>query len=122
MKKTTKFLFLLSASVLFLGLTSRHVLAGFGITPPYVRNDTLTRNSIYQQKITLVRGDPNKALKVRVIVDVPQANDWFSIDKGEEFILPKGVGKFPILIKVTRKSETTVNTAYSYRFVVKAKR
>jgi hypothetical protein len=33
--------------------------AGFGITPPYVRNTSLTRNSIYEQQILLVRGDPN---------------------------------------------------------------
>ncbi len=100
MKRLTKFLFVFLAGFFSLVYFSKTALAGFGITPPYVRNESLTRNSIYEQKITLVRGNPDKDLKVNVIIDVPEANGWFSIDKGESFILPKGESKFPILIKV----------------------
>jgi hypothetical protein len=64
--------------------------AGFGITPPYVRNDRLTQGTEYTQEIILVRGDPVEDLKAEITVNVPGANDWISIDRGSEFLLPRG--------------------------------
>lgn len=74
--------------------------AGFGITPPYVRNSSLTRNSIYEQTILLVRSDPTTDLNAEITLDVPEINDWFSVDKGTEFLLPKGQQKVPMTIRV----------------------
>jgi hypothetical protein len=74
--------------------------AGFGISPPYVRNDKLTQGSHYEQKITLVRGDPVEDLKAEISVDIPGAGDWISIDKGMEFILPKGEKQVPMIVNV----------------------
>lgn len=76
------------------------VLAGFGITPPYVRNSSLTRNSIYQQTILLVRSDPTTDLTAEVTLDVPEINHWFSVDKGDTFLLPRGEQKVPMTITV----------------------
>jgi len=76
------------------------VFAGFGITPPYVKNDRLTRESSYKQKITLVRSDPTEDLKTEITINVPGIEHWFSIDKGTEFILPKGKKQTPIVITV----------------------
>ena len=36
--------------LLFFILTAEVARAGFGITPPYVRNTSLTRNSTYEQQ------------------------------------------------------------------------
>lgn len=74
--------------------------AGFGIAPPYVRNDKLTRGSHYEQKILLVRGEAIEDLKAEIAIDVPKANNWISIDKGKEFIMPKGESKVPMVVKV----------------------
>ncbi len=74
--------------------------AGFGIAPPYVRNDKLARGSHFEQKILLVRGDPVEDLKAEIIIDVPGANDWISIDKGNEFVLLKGEQKTPMVVSV----------------------
>ncbi len=76
------------------------VYAGFGITPPYLRNTSLTRNSIYEQKILLVRSDPTTALKAEIVVDVPGINDWITIAEGDNFILPVGEQKVPMTLKV----------------------
>lgn len=76
-------------------------LAGFGITPPYVKNEGLTRNSQYEQKIIIVRGDPDVDLKAVISIDVPDINEWFTVDKGKEFILPRGEQKVPMVIKVS---------------------
>jgi hypothetical protein len=85
------FLFLLSGNVAF---------AGFGITPPYVRNDSLTKDSEYDQKIILTRSDPVEDLKAVITVNVPGADSWISVDKGKEFILPRGEMQVPMVVKV----------------------
>lgn len=77
------------------------VFAGFGITPPYVRNTSLTRNSIYEQQILMVRSDPNKALKAVVEVDAPEIADWIEIVEGEEIPLPKDKTKVAMTVRVT---------------------
>lgn len=87
-------------SFLFIFSQTNIVLAGFGITPPYVKNDRLTRDSSFQQKITLVRADPIDDLKAEITLNVPGINEWFSIDKGKEFILAKGAKQVPIIITV----------------------
>lgn len=70
--------------------------ASFGITPPYIRNDGLIRGSKFEQKIIIVRGDPSEELKVDISVNVPKAEKWISVDRGNSFILPKGESQFPI--------------------------
>lgn len=74
--------------------------AGFGISPPYVSNDNLARGSVYEKKITLVRGNPDEDLKAELTVNVPGANDWITINRGLEFILPKGEKQVPIIVRV----------------------
>jgi hypothetical protein len=77
-----------------------YALAGFGITPPYVTNASLTRNSAYEQVIYLVRSDPTTDLKATVSIDVPGINEWFSVVEGSEFILPRGEQKVPMTVRV----------------------
>ncbi len=76
------------------------VRAGFGISPPYIRNENLIPGSHFEQKIILVRDIPEEDWRVNLIFNVPGANHWFSVDKGEEFILPKGEKQTPIIISV----------------------
>lgn len=75
--------------------------AGFGITPPYVNNQRLTRGTVFEQKITLVRSDPVDDLKTTITMNIPGIENWFSIDRGTEFIFPKGTTQLPIIVKVT---------------------
>ena len=49
--------------------------AGFGITPPYVRNSSLTRNSVYEPEILLVRSDPTSDLNATISIDAPGFED-----------------------------------------------
>ncbi|HXK32290.1 MAG TPA: hypothetical protein VJ378_02380 [Candidatus Paceibacterota bacterium] len=77
-----------------------NVLAGFGISPPYVLNDKLTRGSSYEQKIILSRGDPNEDLKAEITIDAPEIENWITIEPGKEFILPKGEQQVPMIVKV----------------------
>lgn len=96
---TQRLLVGLCASVLFF-VHAQSVYAGFGITPPYVRNDRLTQGSTFTQEIILVRGDPVEDLKAEITLNVPGIEDWISIDRGTEFLLPAGEKQVPVAITV----------------------
>ena len=87
-------------SILAVLLVSETAQAGFGVTPPFVRNTSLTKNSIYEQSILLVRGDPDTALEAEITIDAPEIADWIEIVEGNEFILPRGEQKVPMTVRV----------------------
>ena len=91
--------FLLFAAVFFVS-SAGLVHAGFGITPPYVRNDRLTRGTVYEQKITLVRSDPIDDLEAEITMNIPGIEPWISIDRGSKFVLPKGETQIPMIVTV----------------------
>ncbi len=74
--------------------------AGFGITPPYVRNTSLVRNSTYEQQILLVRGNPDVGLKARISIDAPEIESWIEIVEGNPVAMPKGEQKVPMTVRV----------------------
>lgn len=80
--------------------TAGTAFAGFGITPPYVRNDRLTRGTVFEQTINLVRSDPEQDLRADITMNIPGVESWFSIDRGTQFIMPKGVTQVPIVVTV----------------------
>ena len=95
------------SALFFIGIFVSSVLvgahpafAGFGITPPYVRSDRLTRGTEYTQVINLVRSDPEEDLNVNVTINIPGVDGWFTIDKGSEFTIPKGVSQMPMAVTV----------------------
>lgn len=85
--------------VMIVGIDIAH--AGFGITPPYVRNTSLTRNSVYEQQILLVRGDPTSDLRAEITVDAPEIEEWIEIVEGVDIPLPEGEQKVPMTVRVT---------------------
>jgi uncharacterized membrane protein len=93
-------LILIIAFALLFLFNANNVFAGFGISPPYVINDKLTQGSYYEQKIILSRGNPEEDLKTEITIDVPEIENWISIEPGKEFILPKGEQQVPMIIKV----------------------
>lgn len=88
------------AAIFFFFIHANIVHAGFGITPPYVRNDKLTQGSTYTQEIILVRGDPVEDLKAEITINVPGIEGWITIDKWNEFLLPAGEKQVPMQVTV----------------------
>lgn len=86
---------------LFFVVAAQPVEAGFGITPPYVKNTSLTRNSVYEQQILLVRGDANFGQKAEVTIDAPEIESWIEIVQGESIPMPSGEQKVPMTVRVT---------------------
>lgn len=74
--------------------------AGFGITPPYVHNDTLRPGSEYIQEIIIVRSDPIEDLTAELGLNLPAIESWFSFDRGLKFVLPRGETQVKINITV----------------------
>jgi hypothetical protein len=91
--------FLLLIAILFTTFTPI-VEAGFGITPPYVRNSSLTRNSTYEQSIMLVRGDTSVAQRAEITIDAPEIEEWIEIVEGQNISLPQGEQKVPMTVRV----------------------
>lgn len=86
--------------VTFFSVAPQLVEAGFGITPPYVRNTSLTRNSTYEQQILLVRSNANSGQIAQITVDAPEIQDWITIVEGDEIRLPSGVQKVPMTVQI----------------------
>jgi hypothetical protein len=101
----TRWLFMACMALLFLLESPGIVNAGFGITPPYVRSDRLTQGSTFTQEIILVRGSPTQDLKAEITLNVPGIEDWITIDRGSEFLLPAGERQVPIRITVRVPSD-----------------
>jgi len=97
--------FVLLIPVLFLSTGIHETLAGFGITPPYVRNTSLTRNSTYEQQILLVRSETKIAQKAEISIDAPEIQDWIEILEGDEIKMPIGTQKVPMTVRVTVPSD-----------------
>jgi len=96
----------------------QQALAGFGITPPYFRSDTLTRGSVFTQEIILVRGDPVDDLKAEISINVPEADEWITINPGLEFTLPAGAQQFPIEVTI-RVPENARYDTYTGNFRIR---
>jgi uncharacterized membrane protein len=92
-------------TVFYVAFGASFAHAGFGITPPYVRNTSLTRNSVYEQQILLVRGDPNTPLNAQIVVDAPEIQDWITIVEGSTILLPRGEQKVPMTVRVKVPSD-----------------
>ena len=91
---------LVALCLLFFIVGIEFAQAGFGITPPYVRNTSLIRNSTYEQQILLVRGNPDVPLKAEITLDAPEIQDWIEIVEGNTIALPRGEQKVPMTVRV----------------------
>lgn len=96
---------LILGSFILYAFTAEVVLAGFGVTPPHVRNTSMTRGTVYDQQILLVRGNPTKSLKASFSISAPDFDGWVEILEGDEIILPRGENKVPINVRVRVPSD-----------------
>ena len=85
--------------LLFLGLVTQ--VSAFGVSPPWINQSNLVPGSHFEKEIFLLRANDAEDLLIEAEFDLPEEiRDWFSIDKGEKFIIPAGVKKFPIIVTI----------------------
>lgn len=78
-----------------------NICAAFGVSPPWIKNYNLLPGSHIEEEIILSRSDPDEDLKAKVIYALPEEMaDWVSLDKGDEFLLPKGEMRIPVKVTI----------------------
>ncbi len=117
--KRTRNLFFCLLVLLFLAWANI-AQAGFGISPPYVKNSHLIPGSHYDQKIILLRSSANEDLQAEIEVKGEPVKNWVSIDKGTTFILPKGKLRVPMTVSVDVPKDAEVGT-YKGHISIKVK-
>ncbi|MBU6500833.1 MAG: hypothetical protein KGJ89_01795 [Patescibacteria group bacterium] len=107
--------FILAAAIFSL---PQGAIAAFGVSPPFVNSDHLVAGAQYIQTVYLVQDQPDQDLRIKATLNVPdKIKPWIKIDKGLDFIIPKGVRQFPIQIEVdVPKSE--IRGQYSGNLVI----
>lgn len=93
--------------------------AGFGISPPWLRNSHLAPGSHYEQDIVLVQGNPDRDVKITATIEsAEEIASWISFQPGTEFVIPAGKQQFPvrIIVNVPKDAGYTTYTG-KIRFV-----
>ncbi|PIP73882.1 MAG: hypothetical protein COW88_00455, partial [Candidatus Lloydbacteria bacterium CG22_combo_CG10-13_8_21_14_all_47_15] len=88
--------------------------AGFGVSPPSIKESSLVAGSHLTKTIYLVQSEPDKPLDMVVLVDSKDISEWISFEKGTAFTIPAGVQQyaFPITIQVPKDADLGVYQAY----------
>ncbi|MEZ4156401.1 MAG: hypothetical protein R3B52_00275 [Candidatus Paceibacterota bacterium] len=75
--------------------------AGFGVSPPLIKEDRLVPGITIEKQVYLVQGNTDKPLPVQAIFDVPkEIEGWLSVTQGEKFTIPAGAQQFPLKVKI----------------------
>lgn len=95
-------------------LAALPVYAGFGISPPSIKENKLVPGSSITRIISLIQGDPVYDVGIGVIVESKDMKEWISFDQGEKFTIPKGVQQFPlkVTIQVPKNAELGIYKAF----------
>lgn len=91
------------------------VKAGFGISPPYVKTSKpVFAGSRFEQKITLLRSSAEDDLLADISVNAPELEGWVSINKGNEFELPKGQLQIPMVVQIDVPQDAEIGNYKGY--------
>lgn len=109
--KTT--IFKITALLLF-ALTGVVAYAGFGISPPSIKETKLVPGSRIARTIYLVQGNPEYDVPVTVAIESKDMKDWISFDPSASFTIPQGVQQFPlkVTIQVPKTAELGIYKAF----------
>lgn len=103
-----KLIFLTFLVVLF--ATINHVAdAAFGTSPPFLNADHLVPGAKYFQTIYLVQDRPTEDLTIRAALEIPdKIRSWISLDKGFDFVIPKGTNQFPVKVIISVPKDAAI--------------
>jgi len=76
------------------------VQAGIGVSPGEIANDRLQPGSHYETEIVISQSDPSEDMQINVEVDAGIASSWFSFSPSSQFIITKGVQRYPLHVIV----------------------
>lgn len=87
--------------------TAKPALAGFGVSPAEIYNDSLKPGSSFEKEITLSRSDAEENLKIVIETDLKETESWVKFEPGKEFIFPKGQNRktLKVIVSVPNNAE-----------------
>ncbi|MDI6733947.1 MAG: hypothetical protein QMD50_00430 [Patescibacteria group bacterium] len=101
LKIIKKLVYLLLLFLIGFSIVIPQARGAFGISPPFLNADHLVKGTKYIQKIYLVQDQPNEDLRIKAVLDISEKiRPWIGIDKGFEFIIPKGTRQFPVEVTI----------------------
>lgn len=88
--------------------------AGFGVSPPSIKEHNLVPGSTLTKTIYLVQSEPDEPLSMVILVDSKKMSDWVSFSSGREFTIPSGVQQYalPITVTVPKDADLGIYQAY----------
>jgi len=92
---------------------------GFGVSPPRIINDHLIPGAHFEQTIILTQAEPDRPLKIRVVMQAPDIEDWLTLEPGREFTIPEGIQQFPLKVSIDVPKDTAYER-YEGEFIVEA--
>jgi hypothetical protein len=92
-KEIFKLLLIVTLTFLF----AQNCQAGLGISPSLWVVKHVLRGSHLEKIFTLSRAESKEKLYFKIQLE-GEIKDWIQLDKGLEFVIPKGVQEFPIKI------------------------
>lgn len=87
-------------SLLILISIRSYVFAGIGVSPGEVSQDNLRAGIVFNKEITISQSDANEDAKITVEPDLGEMSSWITFDPGREFIIKKGINKYPLILKI----------------------
>lgn len=87
------FFFILSIGYIILPY---NVNAGFGVSPPLIKEGRLVPGIEISRTIYLVQGNPERGLEAEIIVESKDIKDWISFPEGKKFVIPEGIQQYPL--------------------------
>jgi hypothetical protein len=101
--KRSVYFFFLGLGIFAVFAAHGNVARAFGISPPFLNAGHLVPGATYVQTVYILAQDQslNADLPIQTTLTIPEpAHSWISIDKGFNFVIPKGTQQFPIQITV----------------------
>ena len=94
----------LARNVLTIALLLRLVVApvahaGFGVSPPLIKEDRLVKGISFERVIYLVQGNPDRDVPIELAVN-SDISGWISFPQGMPITIPAGVQQYPLVVRI----------------------
>lgn len=81
-------------------------LAGFGVSPPTIREENAVPGAEFTRTIYLVQGNPTVPVTINATIESEDMRSWVTIADGSTFTIPAGVQQYPLAVTVRVPADT----------------
>ena len=89
----------LTIALLLLLVVAPVAHAGFGVSPPLIKEDRLVKGISFERVIYLVQGNPDRDVPIELAVN-SDISGWISFPQGMPITIPAGVQQYPLVVRI----------------------